>query len=133
LADYRRYLLEHREGIEAFQQRRRAAFDAERADWERRNELSRAEALAETPVAEVAIEVPDGADIVEAPLGGNVWKIHVRAGDRIQKGALIAAIEAMKTECNIPSPAAGIVRAVYIKERQAIAPGAAIIALQSLE
>jgi urea carboxylase len=133
LADYRRYLLEHREEIEAFQQRRRAAFDAERADWERRNELSRAEALAETPVAEAAIEVPDGADIVEAPLGGNVWKIHVRAGDRIQKGALIAAIEAMKTECNIPSPAAGIVRAVYIKERQAIAPGAAIIALQSLE
>jgi urea carboxylase len=133
LGDYRRYLHEHREAIEAFQQRRRAAFEAERADWERRNELSRAEAFAEPPLAEAAIEVPDGADIVEAPLGGNVWKIHVRAGDRIQKGTLIAAIEAMKTECNVPSPAAGIVRAVYIKERQAIAPGAAIIALQSAD
>jgi len=36
----------------------------------------------------------------------------------------------MKTECSVPSPAAGIVRAVYIRERQSIAPGMPIIALE---
>jgi urea carboxylase len=59
-----------------------------------------------------------------------VWKIHVRPGDRIEKGAVIAAIEAMKTECSVPSPAAGIVRAVYIQERQSISPGTPLIALE---
>jgi urea carboxylase len=56
--------------------------------------------------------------------------VHVRLGDRIEKGMVVAAIEAMKTECGVPSPAAGIVRAVYIQERQAIAAGMPIIALE---
>jgi urea carboxylase len=77
-----------------------------------------------------SIEVPDGAEVVEAPLGGNVWRIHVRPGDHIEKGAVIAAIEAMKTECSVPSPATGIVRAVYIQERQPISPGTPLIALE---
>ena len=54
----------------------------------------------------------------------------MRLGDRIEKGMVVAAIEAMKTECGVPSPAAGIVRAVYIQERQAIAAGMPIIALE---
>ena len=77
-----------------------------------------------------SIEVPHGAEVVEAPLGGNVWRIHVRPGDRVEKGAVLAAIEAMKTECSVPSPAAGIVRAVYIQERQSISPGTPLIALE---
>jgi len=36
----------------------------------------------------------------------------------------------MKTECNVPSPTAGTVRAVYVRERQEIAPGMPIIALE---
>jgi urea carboxylase len=43
---------------------------------------------------------------------------------------VLAAIEAMKTECSVPSPAAGIVRAVYIQERQSISPGTPLIALE---
>ena len=48
----------------------------------------------------------------------------VQPGDVVEKGAVIAVIEAMKTECDVPSPAAGVVRQVYAQERQAIAPGA---------
>ena len=73
---------------------------------------------------------PEGAELVEAPLGGNIWKIHVSPGRPIEKGAIIAAIEAMKTECEVPSPATGIVRAVYVRERQPITPGMPIIALE---
>ena len=54
----------------------------------------------------------------------------MQPGDRIEKGSVIAAIEAMKTECNVPSPVAGTVRAVYVRERQEIAPGMPIIALE---
>jgi urea carboxylase len=48
----------------------------------------------------------------------------------VEKGTVIAVIEAMKTECDVPSPAAGVVRRVYAEERQAIAPGAPMIALE---
>jgi urea carboxylase len=132
LDDYRRFLSENRAGIEAFQTRRQAAFDAERQEWARNNEISRAEEVTATAAESAAIEIPQGSEVVEAPLGGNVWRVNVRRGDRIRKGSVIAAIEAMKTECDVPSPADGIVRAVYIEERQPIAPGTPIIALEPI-
>jgi urea carboxylase len=130
LSEYRLFLHEQRASIAAFQATRQAAFDAEREEWARRNESSREEVVGENPFASVAFEAPEGTDLIEAPLGGNVWKVHVRPGDRIEKGAVIAAIEAMKTECNVPSPATGRVRAVYVRERQEVAPGMPIIALE---
>src|SRR5262249_14670864 len=45
LADYRAFLADNAASIEAFQTTRQAAFDAERADWERRGEFARVEAL----------------------------------------------------------------------------------------
>ena len=45
-------------------------------------------------------------------------------------GERLAVIEAMKTECDVPSPAAGVVRAVYAREKDAVAAGAPIIALE---
>ncbi|MGH1558594.1 carboxyltransferase domain-containing protein [Caulobacter segnis] len=81
LSDYRRMLADNAESIAAFQATRQAAFDAERADWEARGEFARVEALpgaADTEDEVEAVEVPPGADLVEAPLGGNVWKVLVQ-------------------------------------------------------
>jgi urea carboxylase len=130
LSDYQRFLHEQRASIEAFQATRQAAFNDEREEWARRNEFSREDALAESSFTAEPFDAPPGADLVEAPLGGNIWRIHVQPGDRIEKGSVIAAIEAMKTECNVPSPATGTVRAVYVRERQEVAPGMPIIALE---
>ena len=133
LADYRRFLAENADSIGAFQSRRQAAFDAERADWERRGEFARIEALSADADAGGTIDdvvAPEGSELVEAPLGGNMWKILVKPGDRVEKGAVIAVIEAMKTECDVPSPEAGVVREVYAAERRAISAGAPIIALE---
>ena len=130
LADYRKLLADHDTSINSFQATRRAAFEAEREEWARRGELTREEVALDAGLTPESIEVPHGAEVVEAPLGGNVWRIHVRPGDRVEKGAVLAAIEAMKTECSVPSPAAGVVRAVYIQERQSISPGTPIIALE---
>jgi urea carboxylase len=131
LADYRRMLWEQRASIDAFQARRLAAFNAECEEWERRNELARPDGTAGTTLVQTEVQVPDGAEIVEAPLGGNIRRIYVQAGDRVEKGTVIAAIEAMKTECQVPSPATGLVRAVYIRERQTICPGAPMVALDT--
>ena len=129
-ADYQRFLTAEHASIEAFQRTRRAAFDAEREEWARRSEVSSENSLPQAAWVPDATVVPQGAELIEAPLGGHVWRIKVRQGDRIEKGSVIAAIEAMKTECSVPSPSGGIVRAVYIQEGQAIVPGMPLIAVE---
>ena len=67
---------------------------------------------------------------MEAPLGGNLWRIAVEVGSRVEKGEVVAVIEAMKTECDVASPFAGVVTRIYAEERQPVAPGAPILALE---
>jgi len=130
LRDYQRFLQDNRADIESFQASRQAAFDSEREAWARSGEVALdAEVPAAAPFTGL-VDVPEGTELVEAPLGGNVWRVHVQTGDSIEKGSVIATIEAMKTECNVPSPASGVVRAVYIQERQQVAPGMPLIALE---
>lgn len=129
LADYRRYLADNAEGIAEFEARRQAAFDEERAEWQRRGEFDRTD-LVEPEAAEAGtVEVPDGADLVEAPFGGSVWKMLVSVGDEVEAGETIAIIEAMKMECRVESPGAGTVAALYAQERQSVQPGTPMLAL----
>jgi urea carboxylase len=132
LSDYRKMLAEEEGSIAAFQATRQAAFDAERADWEAKGEFARVEALSGVADAEektASVEVPPGADLVEAPLGGNVWKVLVEPGQRVEAGAVIAIIEAMKAECDVNTTVAGIVSAIYAQPSQSIAAGAPVIAV----
>lgn len=132
LKDHRAFLSANRDAIETFQLRRQTAFDRERADWERNGEFARVEALSGAPQADAdapAIVAPEGSELIEAPLGGSLWKLLVRTGDRIEKGDVVAVIEAMKAECGVTSASGGVVTGVYVRENQAIAPGAPLIAL----
>jgi urea carboxylase len=132
LKDYRAFLARHADGIAAFKARRQAAFEVERAAWEANGEFARVAALSvedEKPENRPAVVAPEGSELVEAPLGGSLWKMLVEPGDRVGKGAVIAVIEAMKAECEVVSPQAGVVTGVYARENQAVAPGAALIAL----
>jgi urea carboxylase len=134
LKDYRAFIAANREGIEAFQSRRQAAFERERAAWEASGEFDRVEALSadtSTSAETISVAAPEGSELVEAPLGGSLWKMLVKPGDRVEKGAVIAVIEAMKAECDVQSPASGVVTGVYASESQAISPGAALIALEA--
>ncbi len=132
LADYRAFLAENAASITEFEARRNAAFAAERADWQRRGEFDRVAALTETDDGSAttdAIALPDGAELVEAPFGGSVWKLLKGIGDTVAAGETIAIIEAMKTEFPVESPAAGTIAALYVTERQLIDPGAPLLAL----
>jgi urea carboxylase len=131
LADYRAFLAENAESITAFETSRNAAFAAERAEWERRGEFDRVASLSEEVDDKPAdaIILPDGAELVEAPFGGSVWKLMKAPGDLVAAGETIAVMEAMKTEFPLTSPAAGTVAALYVVERQSVTPGAPMLAL----
>ncbi|MGN6358171.1 MAG: urea carboxylase [Novosphingobium sp.] len=131
LADYRRFLADNAADIAAFEARRQAAFDEERAEWERKGEFDRVSDLAEAEAPPAtAIELPEGTDLVEAPFGGSVWKLLVAAGDEVEVGDTIAVIEAMKMECPVESPGAGKVEVLYMQERQSLQPGSPMLALR---
>jgi urea carboxylase len=130
LADYRKFLRENAESISAFQTQRQAAFDAERADWQQRGEFDRvSDDEADTAVS-AAVEVPEGADLIEVPFGGSVWKLFVAVGDEVKAGDTIAVMEAMKMEFPVESPGSGTIAALYMQERQSLQPGAAMMALR---
>ena len=131
LADYRAFLAENAVSIAEFEARRNAAFAAERAEWERRGEFDRVANLTEEPDngPADAIALPEGAELVEAPFGGSVWKLMKAPGDEVAAGEIIAVMEAMKTEFPVASPAAGTVVALYVAERQSVTPGAPMLAL----
>ncbi len=131
LADYRAFLARNDASITAFEARRNAAFADERAEWERRGEFDRVADLAgaDGEVSGDAVAVPDGAELVEAPFGGNVWKLLKAVGDPIEAGETIAILEAMKMEFPVLSPAAGTVAALYVAEQQTVTPGAPVLAL----
>jgi len=134
LSDYRAFLADNAGSIAAFQATRQAAFDAERAAWEARGEFSRVAALTEEAdvVPEPAeIALPPGCELVEAPFGGVLWSWNVAEGARIEAGQTIAVIEAMKMESPVVAPASGTVRRLYVAERQAVSPGAALLAVEA--
>lgn len=133
LADYRAFLAQNAETIAAFEAQRQAAFDEERAEWQRSGEFDRMTNLADggdAAVETAAIELPEGADLIEAPFGGSVWKLMVAPGDTVEAGDIIAVIEAMKMECPFESPASGTIAAIYMQERQSLQPGAPMLALR---
>ncbi|KFG89222.1 Urea carboxylase [Sphingobium herbicidovorans NBRC 16415] len=132
LADYRAFLAENASSIAEFEARRQAAFDEERAEWQRSGEFDRITDLAEADApGSRTIEIPDGAALVETPFGGSIWKLLVAVGDEVKAGDTIAIIEAMKMECAVQSPGAGIVEALYVQERQSLQPGAPMLALRA--
>lgn len=133
LADYRAFLAANADSIATFEARRGAAFAAERAAWDASGEFDRVSDLLAADSgagAGAAIAVPGGADLIEAPFGGSVWKLLVAPGDTVAEGDVIAVIEAMKMECPFESPASGTVEAVYIAQGQSLHPGAPMLALR---
>lgn len=49
---------------------------------------------------------------VKIQMAGNLWKVHVQAGDQIKKGQEVAILESMKMEIPIVADRSGTVKEV---------------------
>ena len=72
----------------------------------------------------------DGADRIVSPMPGQVISLAVAVGEVVEKGALLAVIEAMKMEHSVVAPCAGAVTAVHCVPGQRIDEHARLLELE---
>jgi biotin carboxyl carrier protein len=68
--------------------------------------------------------VASGPQSVAAEMPGKVVKVAAGAGERVAEGQGVVVIEAMKMENEIPSPIAGVVREIAVREGDTVEAGA---------
>ncbi|ABV86526.1 sodium-extruding oxaloacetate decarboxylase subunit alpha [Shewanella pealeana] len=64
-----------------------------------------------------------------APLSGNIFKVHVSPGDSVKEGDVVIILEAMKMETEVRAEADGVISKVWVKEGDAVAVGSQLLAL----
>ncbi len=72
-----------------------------------------------------------GADELTSPLQGNVWKVPVEEGQKVEEGQIVTIIEAMKMENEITAHKSGTIASLAIKEGEPIVAGALIAVIKA--
>lgn len=83
-------------------------------------------AVSSAPVPAPAAAAPGAGDI-PCPLTGKVVSIDVKVGDRVNEGAQVATVEAMKMNTYIFAPRSGQVTAVLVNAGDGVEEGTALL------
>ncbi|MDP2360864.1 MAG: biotin/lipoyl-containing protein [bacterium] len=96
--------------------------------------LERTRVIPDT-VAKTTITEKPGAEIgvgmIKAPLPGNIFKLLVQVGDKVQAGQNVLIMEAMKMENEIHAPTGGVVKEVRVREGQTVLEGEVLLVVQA--
>jgi propionyl-CoA carboxylase alpha chain len=84
------------------------------------------------PLPEPAAAAAPAGSLV-APLPGVVRRVAAVAGERVEAGALLVVLEAMKTEHRVTAPHRGVVAELLVAEGQEVQAGAALAVLEQPE
>jgi urea carboxylase len=123
LRDYRRFLAENADSINAAKARQQTAFEAERARWEASGQIGYASEPVDAPIEESADAVPAGATAVTAPVSGSVWKIAAAIGQTVSAGDPLVIVESMKMEIPVTAPVDGVLIELRCAEGRAVTLG----------
>jgi len=82
-----------------------------------------------TPAPAAAPAPSAGGQDVGASVNGSVWKLLVNTGDKVEKGQVIAILEAMKMEIDIEAPIAGTITSVAVKANDSVEEGQTIVSI----
>lgn len=126
LADYEALLAEQASEIDAFQNRRQAAFDAELEHW-RANGLLTYESEEVAATTQIEETAPEGITSVESPVSGSVWKQLVEVGQSVNAGDTLMVLESMKMEIPIEAPVSGKINKVIKPQGTAVTAGQSVI------
>ncbi len=74
-----------------------------------------------------------GGGLVKAIMPGIVVKLMVAEGDIVEAGQSLLILEAMKMQNEIAAPAAGKIKTIHVREREAVAGGAKLVMIVATE
>ncbi|MDM4772130.1 urea carboxylase [Solimonas sp. SE-A11] len=128
LRDYREFLEQNRDSIDAFKSRQQQAFEEERQRWAAAGQdVVGTEAEASPPVED---RLAEGERAVQSPVPGSVWQIAVQPGQKVSAGDTVALVESMKMEISVVTRVSGIVRRVLCAPGQGVTPGQSLLVLE---
>ncbi len=81
--------------------------------------------IAATPAQESAATPASGTQVL-ASVNGNVWKVLVKVGDKVEKGQVVSILEAMKMEIDIEAPSSGTITALNVAPNDVVEEGQAL-------
>jgi oxaloacetate decarboxylase alpha subunit len=73
----------------------------------------------------------EAGEVIEAPLGGNIFRTIVSEGESVDINATVLILEAMKMETEIKAPSAGIISAIFVKPGDTVKPGTPLFEIKS--
>ncbi len=67
---------------------------------------------------------------IEAHITGNVWKIEVGVGDRVEEDQTVVILESMKMEIPVEAEDEGTVKEIRCEEGQSVSEGDVLVVLE---
>ncbi len=86
--------------------------------------------LVEVPDFEAEAEALAGGDAVKAPMPGKVIGVNVKPGETVEKGQVVAVMEAMKMEHSLTAPRDGVVEEIGADVGAQVPEGEVLVALE---
>ncbi len=74
-----------------------------------------------------------GGGLVKAIMPGIVVKLMVKEGEIVEAGQALLILEAMKMQNEIAAVAAGKIKTIHVREREAVAGGARLVTIVPVE
>jgi acetyl-CoA carboxylase biotin carboxyl carrier protein len=68
---------------------------------------------------------------VKSEIGGRVWKLEARVGDRLAADDAILILESMKMEIPVPAPAAGRIFEIRVAETDVVEEGQVVAVMET--
>ena len=66
---------------------------------------------------------------VRAEMAANVWQVTATVGQLVEEGDVLMILESMKMEIPVEAPAAGIVSAIRVAEKDQVAEGDVLVVI----
>ena len=129
LNDYFAFLEKEKESIEKFTMQRKTAFSEELQRWHDTGQFH-FESDMPDEIDDQEIDLPEGCELIESPVSGNVWKVLVSEGETYKSGQVLCVLESMKMEIEVSAPQAGKVEQVVRKQGQSISGGESLFVIR---
>ncbi|HBC3864124.1 sodium-extruding oxaloacetate decarboxylase subunit alpha [Vibrio parahaemolyticus] len=81
------------------------------------------------PAPSKPVTTAQDAEPMNAPLAGNIWKIHTKPGDEVEEGDVLMILEAMKMETEVRAPRSGKIASIDVSEGDAVDVGEPLLQL----